>query len=197
MHQALEGMSDVELLALMIGRKAGTHIYERAGGSLEKLLNDCALGLYVKPRAAFKLQAARELVRRSLCERLRNSDVLSSPTMVRQYLQVQLNGLEHEVFLAIFLSAQNRVIASEEMFRGTLTQTSVYPREVVKRALFRNAASIIFAHNHPSGVAEPSRSDEMLTQALKQALALVDVKVLDHFVVGGGSVMSFAERGLL
>jgi len=197
MHQTVEAMSDVDLVALMIGRKTGTRLYERAGGSIEKLLNDCAVGVYERPRAIFKLQAARELVRRSLYEKLRNCDVLSSPTLVRQYLQVQLNGREHEVFVAIFLSAQNRVIASEEMFRGTLTQTSVYPREVVKRALFQNAAAIIFAHNHPSGVAEPSRSDETLTQALKQALALVDVKVLDHFIVGGGTVMSFAERGLI
>jgi DNA repair protein RadC len=193
----MEAMSDLDLLATMIGRKAGTLLYEHAGGSIEKLLNDSAVGVYQTSRAAFKLQAARELVRRSLCEKLRNCDVLSSPTIVRQYLQVQLNGREHEVFFAIFLSAQNRVIACEEMFRGTLTQTSVYPREVVKHALFRNAAAIIFAHNHPSGVAEPSHSDEVLTQSLRQALALVDVKVLDHFIVGGGAVMSFAERGLL
>jgi len=97
----------------------------------------------------------------------------------------------------VFLDAQHRVLASEELFRGTLTQTSVYPREIVKAALRHNAAAVIFAHNHPSGVAEPSRADEMLTTALKQALALVDVKVLDHFIVAGGSVISFAERGLL
>jgi DNA repair protein RadC len=122
---------------------------------------------------------------------------LSSPSSVRDYLRLLLTPLPHEVFMAIFLDAQNRVLAVEELFRGTLTQTSVYPREVVKHALYHNAAALIFAHNHPSGIAEPSRSDESLTQALKQALALVDVKVLDHFVVGAGAAMSFAERGLL
>lgn len=122
---------------------------------------------------------------------------LNSPAAVRDYLRLCLPDLQHEVFCCAFLDAQNRVIAFEELFRGTLTQTSVYPREIVKRALHHNCAAIIFAHNHPSGVAEPSRADEMLTQALKQALALVDVKVLDHFVVGGAAVMSFAERGLL
>jgi DNA repair protein RadC len=104
---------------------------------------------------------------------------------------------EHEVFVVLFLDAQNRLIACEEMFRGTLTQTSVYPREVLKMALKHNAAAVIFAHNHPSGVAEPSRADEMLTQALKQSLAMVDCRTLDHFVVGGTSITSFAERGLI
>jgi DNA repair protein RadC len=122
---------------------------------------------------------------------------LNSPQTVREYLKLSLTDIPHEVFCCAFLDAQNRVIAFEELFRGTLTQTSVYPREVVKRALHHNAAAIIFAHNHPSGVAEPSRSDEHLTQALKAALALVDTKVLDHFVIGSGTAMSFAERGLL
>ena len=108
-----------------------------------------------------------------------------------------MHDREHEVFVCVFLDSQNRVIACEELFRGTLAQTSVYPREVVKAALAHNAAAVIFAHNHPSGVAEPSRADELLTQALKQALALVDVKVLDHFVVAGAGAVSFAERGLL
>lgn len=138
--------------------------------------------------------AAMEILRGRLAVR---SNSLSSPRAVRDFLTVNLTGIPHEVFHVIFLDAQNRVLASEEMFRGTLTQTSVYPREVVKRALHHNAAALIFAHNHPSGVAEPSRSDETLTQALKHALALVDVKVLDHFVVGGSAIMSFAERGLL
>ena len=122
---------------------------------------------------------------------------LNSPQAVRDYLRLSISDKEHEVFCIAYLDAQNRVIAFEEMFRGTLTQTSVYPREVVKRSLHHNCAAVIFAHNHPSGVAEPSRSDEALTQALKQALALVDVKVLDHFVIGAGAAMSFAERGLL
>ena len=129
--------------------------------------------------------------------RMRNSDALSSPQAVRDYLRLTLSDKEHEVFMCIFLDAQNRVLASEELFRGTLTQTSVYPREVVKAALKHNAAAVILAHPHPSGVAEPSRADEALTQALKQALALVDVKVLDHFVIAAGSAVSFAERGLL
>ena len=122
---------------------------------------------------------------------------LNSPQAVRDYLRLSIAGNEHEVFMCAFLDAQNRVIALEEMFKGTLTQTSVYPREVVKAALRHNCAAVILAHNHPSGIAEPSRSDEALTQALKQALALVDVKVLDHFVIGAGAAMSFAERGLL
>jgi len=140
---------------------------------------------------------AKELVRRSLLETLRHRDVLSSPASVRDYLRMTLTGREYEVFMVLFLDAQHRVIDSEEMFRGTLTQTSVYPREVVKRSLFNNAAAVIFAHNHPSGIPEPSRADEALTQALKQALAMVDVKVLDHFVIAASGVMSFAERGLL
>ena len=120
-----------------------------------------------------------------------------SPSVVRDYSRMKLQALPHEVFVALFLDAQNRVIGSEELFRGTLTQTSVYPREVVKRALHHNAGAVIFAHNHPSGVAEPSHADETLTQALKQSLALVDVRVLDHFIVAGSGVLSFAERGLL
>ena len=122
---------------------------------------------------------------------------MNSPKLVRDYLRLSLEGKKHEIFVGIFLDAQNRAIAAEELFNGTLTQTSVYPREVVKRALYHNAAAMIFAHNHPSGVAEPSQADEILTQSLKQALALVDVKVLDHFIVGGGTAMSFAERGLI
>ena len=124
-------------------------------------------------------------------------DVLSSPRQVRDYLCLKLGSLTREVFVVLFLDAQNRVQAKEEMFTGTLTQTSVFPREVVKRALHHNAASVIFAHNHPSGVAEQSRADELLTTALKQALALVDVRVLDHFIVAGNTTLSFAERGLL
>ena len=129
--------------------------------------------------------------------RLRNEPALSSPGLVRDYLRLLLHDRAHEVFVVVFLDAQNRVIASEELFRGTLTQTSVYPREVVKESLARNAAAVVLAHNHPSGVSEPSRADEFITQALKQALALVDIKVLDHFVIAGASSVSFAERGLL
>lgn len=134
---------------------------------------------------------------RILDSRVRNGDVLTSPQVVKDYLRVLLQEKPYEVFQVIFLDSQSRVIESEEMFRGTLAQTSVYPREVVKRALHFNAAACIFAHPHPSGIAEPSRADELLTQSLKQALALVDIRVLDHFVVGGSAVISFAERGLL
>ena len=144
-----------------------------------------------------QLQAAVELARRALTQDMRSSDNLSSPQAVRRYLRLSLEHKQVEVFMGLFLDAQNRLIKAEDLFSGTLTQTSVYPREVVKSALRHNAASVIFAHNHPSGVAEPSRADESLTQALKQALSLVDVRVLDHFVVGRGELMSFAERGLL
>ena len=139
------------------------------------------------------LSAAREI----LATRIRHGDVLGSPGAVRDYLQLILHDRECEVFVVVLLDAQNRVLASEEMFRGTLTQTSVYPREVVKTALKHNAAGVIFAHNHPSGVAEPSHADQLLTQSLKQALALVDIKVLDHFIVAGNSALSMAERGIL
>ena len=129
--------------------------------------------------------------------RERKRDALASPQAVRDYLRLLLSARPYEVFVGIFLDSQNRLLAADELFRGTLAQTSVYPREVVKAALARNAAAMIFAHNHPSGVAEPSRADELLTQALKQALALVDIRTLDHFVVADGGLTSFAERGLL
>jgi DNA repair protein RadC len=149
------------------------------------------------PAKYAQLKAVLEIACRALKEKLSSGNALNSPSAVRDYLRMKLQALPHEVFVVLFLDAQNRVIGSEELFRGTLTQTSVYPREVVKAALARNAAAMIFAHNHPSGVAEPSRADELLTQALKQALALVDIRTLDHFVVADGQLTSFAERGLL
>jgi len=124
-------------------------------------------------------------------------EALNSPATVRNFLKLKMAELEHEVFGAIFLNAQHQVVEYNELFRGTLTQTSVYPREVVKRALALNCAAVIFAHNHPSGATEPSQSDRLLTDALKQALSLVDVRVLDHFIVAGTNTLSFAERGLL
>jgi DNA repair protein RadC len=140
------------------------------------------------------IAAAIEILRNRMSERR----ALNSPRAVREYLQISLSeNLGHEVFWCVFVDAQHRVVAAEELFRGTLTQTSVYPREVVKAALRHNAAAVIFAHNHPSGVAEPSHADEILTRSLKSALALVDVQVLDHFIVAEGRTMSFAERGLL
>ncbi len=144
-----------------------------------------------------KLSIAKELLTRDLYDRMKSSSILNSPQAVRDWLRLHCANLEHEVFIVLHLDAQNRVLGAEEMFRGTLTQTSVYPREVVKSALRMNDAAVIFAHNHPSGIAEPSRADEALTQSLKHALALVDVKVLDHFVVGGTGVVSFAESGRL
>ncbi len=144
-----------------------------------------------------QLQAIFEMSRRALSEQLQQRDVLKSPQAVRDYLVLKLGSLTKEVFLVLFLDTQNRLLASEELFSGSLSQTSVYPREVVKRALHHNAASVIFAHNHPSGIAQPSQADELLTKQLKQALALVEVGVLDHFIVAGNNTLSFAERGLL
>ena len=144
-----------------------------------------------------QLQAIFEMSRRALNEQMQVKDMLSSPQQVRDFLCLKLGGLSREVFVVLFLDAQNRMITSEEMFSGTLTQTSVYPREVVKKALHHNAASVIFAHNHPSGIAQPSQADELITKQLKQALALVDVRVLDHFIVAGNTTFSFVERGLL
>ena len=139
------------------------------------------------------LAAANEI----LATRMRHADVLASPGAVRDYLRLLLQDRQHEVFVVVLLDAQHRVLATEELFRGTLTQTSVYPREIVKTALKHNAAAVIFSHNHPSGVAEPSHADELLTRSLKSALALVDVRVIDHFIVAGPTELSFTERGLL
>lgn len=132
-----------------------------------------------------------------LSKRMKNGETLDSPNSVRDFLRLKLSGLEHEVFACVFLDYQNGFIAYEEIFRGTLNQTSVYPREVAKIALHHNAAYVIFAHNHPSGQEQPSRCDELITQQLKNALALFEIKVLDHFVVAGDKYTSFSERGLL
>jgi DNA repair protein RadC len=143
------------------------------------------------------LLVARELVRRWLAEEIRGQEVFASPDAVKQFLQLAFAGQSYESFVVLYLDAQHRLIEAEEPFRGTLTQTAVYPREIVKRALYWNAAAVLLAHNHPSGAAEPSRADEHLTQTLKAALSLLDVRVLDHFVIAGSAVVSFAERGLL
>lgn len=144
-----------------------------------------------------ELVAVLELARRALGQQLKAREVFSSPGAVKQYLQLHLANKGHEVFAVLFLDAQNRLIAMEELFRGTLTQTSVYPREVVVRALQHHAASVVLAHNHPSGAVQPSRADEALTQTLKAALLLVDVQVLDHVIVAPGNALSMAEKGLL
>jgi DNA repair protein RadC len=206
--QGPHALSDAELLAIflrtgMSGKSAVDLAREllQSFGSLTALTHAseaafCAVpGL--GPAKYAQLQAVMEMARRALKEQSKQRDALSSPQAVRDYLRLQLGSREYEVFMAVFLDTQNRVIAIEELFRGSLKETSVYPREVVKRALAHNAAALIFAHNHPSGVAEPSRADELITQALKQALALVDVRVLDHFIVAAGGGVSLAERGLI
>jgi DNA repair protein RadC len=197
--QKIESLSDADLLGVLVGPRHAVELLKDASGSLSQLLHEPMPVAYAQPRVASRLKAAAELVRRSLFEAMAHRDVLASPAAVRTYLRVLLAKRDHEVFVVLFLDVQNRVIASEEMFRGTLTQTSVYPREVVKRTLELNAAAVILAHNHPSGVAEPSRADEFLTQTLKASLALIDARVLDHFIVAGNgnTIVSFAERGLL
>lgn len=201
-------LSDAELLALLLRTGIpGKHVVQLAQELLDRfggmggLLHTGADALRqikgLGPAKRAEMVAVLELARRALAHRLQQTPVFDSPQAVRDYLQLQLGGRHHEVFAVMFLDNQNRLIALEELFRGTLTQTSVYPREVVKRALALNACAVILAHNHPSGVAEPSRADEFLTQTLKQALALIDVTVLDHFVVARGQLVSFAERGLL
>ena len=156
---------------------------------------------FTRPLPSLSLYAEEEVLAYSLSileTKLRGAgEIMSSPTLIKTYLRTLLQETPYEVFGVILLDAQNRLMHCEEMFRGTLSQTAVYPREVVTLALKRNAAGIVFFHNHPSGLAEPSHADQLLTSALKQALALVDVKVLDHFIVGGYNVLSFAERGLL
>lgn len=184
-----KNLTNLELLSVLVGARKAQKLYRQGLATL--MSEDADLEQY--PTIA----AARELVARALKEELKRGPGLTNPATVRDFIRLSLIGKEHEVFMAIFLDAQHRVLEVEELFRGTLTQTSVYPREIVKRALRHNASGIIFAHNHPSGVAEPSRADELLTRALKDSLALVDVKVLDHFVVAGNAALSFAERGLL
>jgi DNA repair protein RadC len=206
--QGAQALSDAELIAVILGTgTTGRSALDLARealtrfGGLSGLLasGPGELGAIdgLGPAKSAQLQAVLELARRSLREEIRRDPALSSPDKVRDYLKMTLARRPHEVFMALFLDAQNRLLTADELFRGTLTQTSVYPREVVKRALADNAASVIFAHNHPSGVAEPSRSGELLTASLKQALGLVDVRVLDHVIVAGSSSVSFAERGLL
>ncbi|MCK9387525.1 MAG: DNA repair protein RadC [Sulfuritalea sp.] len=189
----IRGKSAVDLARELLTNFAG-NLASLAAASTKELARVPGIG----PAKAAQLAAALELARRALAGPLKLKDALASPQAVRDWLRLALGNLEHEVFVALWLDAQNRLIASEELFRGTLTQTSVYPREVVKRALAHNAGAVVLAHNHPSGLAEPSRADEVLTSSLKQALALIDVKLLDHFIVtGGAEPLSFAERGLI
>ena len=197
MSPCLKSMSDVEVLGMLVGRRNAAQLIRDAGGSLSELLKEAEVSNDVRPQAVVKLDAAKELIRRSLAESMRHRDALESIAAVRDYLRLTIGRRDYEVFMVLFLDTKHRVIAPEEMFRGTLSQASVYPREVVKRSMAHNAAAVIFAHNHPSGVAEPSAADEAITQALRNALALLDVRVLDHLVVAGNEIVSFAERGLL
>lgn len=201
-------LADAELLALLLrtGLKGqgvlqlAESVLARMGGYAGLLHADAADLAGIKglgPAKRAELAAVIEMARRALAQKLSAAPVFDTPQAVKDYLQLQLGALQHEVFAVLFLDSQHRLISLERLFTGTLSQTSVYPREVVKRALARNAGAVILAHNHPSGVAEPSRADEFLTQSLKAALALVDVRVIDHLVVGQGQVVSFAERGLL
>ena len=207
--QGAAALSDAELLALFLrvgvkGQSAVDLARTLIGhfGSLNRLfaasLAEFSAIPGMGPAKYAQLQAVLEMSRRALAEAMKQDSLLNTPDTVRDYLRLHLAGLRHEVFFALWLDAQNRLIAAEELFRGTLTQASVYPREVVKKALAHNAAAVVLAHNHPSGVAEPSAVDGHLTRELKQALALIEVRVLDHFIVAGTSrPLSFAERGLL
>ena len=205
-----EALSDAELLAIFLrvgvkGKSAvdlARDLLARFDNNLQRLaeatLKEIAGVPGMGPAKAVQLKASLELARRALSTGMSERNLLSSPEAVRDWLKLKLGGLGYEVFGALWLDSKNRLIAWEELFKGTLAQTSVYPREVVKRALAHNAAAVLLCHNHPSGVAEPSQADELLTQNLKQALALVDVRVLDHFIVAGSArPLSFAERGLL
>ncbi len=206
--RGVAALADSELLALLLRTGyAGRGVVALAGDVLDSCGGFAGL-LQAKPDtlAAIKglgpakraeLLAVMEMARRALAQQMQAAPVFDAPGRVKDYLALQLAGRGQEVFAVLFLDAQHRLLRMEELFQGTLTQTSVYPREVLKRALALNAAAVVLAHNHPSGVAEPSRADEYLTQSLKTALQLVDVRVLDHIVVGQGQVVSMAERGLL
>ena len=201
-------LSDAELLALLLrtglpGKNAlqmGQELISTFGG-VSGLLNTPAEALKkikgLGPAKRAEIVAVLELARRALASQLQEKPVFSNPTAIREYLQLQLGGRDHEIFAVLFLDSAHRLIVLEEMFRGTLTQTSVYPREVVVRALALNAANVVLAHNHPSGVAQASRADEAITQTLKAALALIDVRVLDHFIVTATASASMAELGLM
>jgi DNA repair protein RadC len=203
-----QALADVELLALLLRTGArGTGVLRLAETLLDRF--DGLAGLLhatpaqlaytpgVGPARRAELAAVLEVARRALAQQLRAAPVFDSPQKVKDFVALRLGGLAHEVFGVLFLDSQHRLIEMQELFRGTLAQTSVYPREVLRQALLLNAGAAILVHNHPSGIAEPSRADEVLTQSLVAALRVIEVRVLDHLVVGAGSVVSFAERGLL
>jgi len=201
-------LADAELLALLLrtGMKGKGVLtlaaelldeFKGFGGLLHTRADDFRKIKGLGPAKRAELAAVVEMARRALAQQLERGPVFDAPARVKDYVALKLGGLQREVFAVLFLDAQHRLIELREMFHGTLTQTSVYPREVLRLAMDLNAGAVILAHNHPSGLAEPSRADEFLTQSLKTALAMVDVRVLDHLVVGSGQVVSFAERGLL
>jgi DNA repair protein RadC len=205
-REGAQALSDPELLALLLrvgvrgksavelGRDILQHfgsLHGLFGASLDDVSEVHGLGM----AKYAQLQAVMELARRAIAEQLQSGETFGSPELVKRYLRIKLGGQRHESFVVLFLDVKNRLIADRELFRGTLTQTSVYPREVVVEALSRNASAVILAHNHPSGLPEPSEADLRLTQALVQALGLVDIRVLDHFIVAGPLVHSFAEHG--
>ncbi|MGB2078971.1 MAG: RadC family protein [Vibrio sp.] len=208
LSHGVEALSDIELLAIVLRTGvAGMNVFMLAQllltsfGSLRQLFqapaNEVCAHKGIGEASYAILQAVAELNRRALAESLKRGDALTSPQMTKDYLRSQLREQEREVFRVLFLDAQHRVIADEVLFSGTIDSASVYPREVVKTAMRHNAAALILAHNHPSGVAEPSEADKQITRKLMKALELIDVRVLDHFVVGDSAVVSFAERGLI
>lgn len=208
LQRGAEALSDAELLAIflrtgVVGMSAvdlARQLISDFGGLRPLLAADCKNFCRHKGLGEAKyvqLQATLELGRRHLYATLQRGDALTSPDDTRRYLSARLRGYGHEVFAALFLDNRHRVIAFEELFSGTIDGASVHPREVVKRALSHNAAALILAHNHPSGVAEPSRADESITRRLREALALVEIRVLDHLIVGDGEIVSLAERGLI
>jgi DNA repair protein RadC len=209
MAQGAQALSDAELLALLLGSSGmrGSNVVDLARTllvthrSLRELLNAeravllAARGLGVVGYC--RMQAALELARRHYAEAMRCGPLLDSPAATHQFLISRLRDQSYELFCCLHLDNRHRLIAFDELFRGTIDGASVHPREVVKQALSRNAAAVILAHNHPSGVAEPSQADELITRRLREALALVDIRVLDHCIVGDNGCLSFAERGLL
>lgn len=202
-----QALSDVELLAILLRTgMAGKNVFQLSeellgpdgiAGLLNATVQSLQMVKGLGPAKQAELLAVFEMARRALSQRLKEREAFHTPGVVKQYLQLQLAHKNHEVFAVLFLDNQNRMLAMEELFRGTLSQTSVYPREVVMRALHHQAAAVVLSHNHPSGSVQPSRADEHLTQTLKASLALVDVRVLDHIIVGQGQALSMAEQGLM
>ncbi|VAX01499.1 UPF0758 family protein [hydrothermal vent metagenome] len=208
LQHGCQTLSDAELLAIFLrtGTRGKTAVdlareLLQSFGSLRALLT-CELSEFVQHKglgnAKFaQLRAAVEMSRRHLSETLLKTDVLNNPETTKQFLHAKLRDYEHEVFAALYLDSQHKVLKFEELFQGSIASATIYPREVIKSALKYNAATIIFAHNHPSGLAEPSQADQQITLKLKTALALIDIQVLDHIVIGDNQCTSFAERGLL